>query len=221
MRIEQNEMSGVSVILTAGDSLDLVPETHQDLLDDTVRAAFCDPVAWYRELAQRCPFSEMATWLNESMAESRWELHLNVAGWGNWGQASFIARAEHVCPAWLTPRGTDDEDLSDYLDPLRDFYSLIDSVDWGGFGKSGGLDGPGSFTPLSALRCEWTGANFDPAEALIWGGSSAGHHLLALLDGRAGWAHAEHHEVRLTGSITDLVQWLFAELRAGRAPEWS
>jgi hypothetical protein len=60
----------------------------------------------------------------------------------------------------------------------------------------------------------------DPRSAGVFGRSFSGDMLIFTLDGRGGWLHLGSHEIRLIGSVADMIDWVFAELLARRCPDF-
>jgi hypothetical protein len=58
----------------------------------------------------------------------------------------------------------------------------------------------------------------DPGRTYHMGHSSGGDVLIYTTDGRGGWLRPKTGEVVLLGSVGETLDWLFAELLAGRAP---
>lgn len=225
MRTEDNEMQGTTVVLTAGDRLDDVPESHQALITEDIQAVFADPFSYFDELAKRCPFHQMREWIRAGLKERNWELQLH-RGWCDIALTGFEWQSESVRSAILElPRSCD---LTEFPEELQEFWSLVGIVHWNGFGCSGGLGACADETrntgdilmPLSCFDGNWTGATFDPDEAFSWGRSPCGDLVICLNDGRGGWAYLGDHKVHLLGSIGDTINHIFRRLIENRCPEW-
>jgi hypothetical protein len=219
MQIEENERGGKTVILTAGDNLDKVPRSHRYLLTPPLRAAFANPPAHFLRIMKRCPFPHMARWLGALLSAGRWELQLNRGPGSDkrFSMAGFDWRSDQVrgatigLPAVVPPRT--------FPQQLRQHYSLVEFVSWGGFGYGGSLDGLGDNLLLTAFAFDYHGADVDLEQTFVWGGNACGDMLICTMDGRGGWLGLGSHEIRLLGTIGDTIDWVYSELLAGRTPE--
>ena len=219
MEVTDNEAGGQSVLLVAGDSLRKVPRSHRHLLTPPIREAFADPAAHFRNVADRCRFETMARWLRALLAGRRWRLELHL-GYGRSEAAGFYWFSDAVRPAVVAPAAAG-TDLTAYPPDLRHYFSLVDVVDWMGFGVGGKLSGAEDHhPPLTAYRLGYHGAAVDLESTFAWGTSSSGNMVVYTADGRGGWVNLRSHQVRLLGTIGNTIDWLCSELLAGRGPEW-
>jgi hypothetical protein len=83
MRTEKNDAEGKSIIVQPGDDLQKIPESHRMLLTPQLREAFAGAGDYFREVADRCPFSAMEAWLRGLTADGVWDLVLHRAGPGH------------------------------------------------------------------------------------------------------------------------------------------
>jgi hypothetical protein len=127
MLLKQNETYGPTVILSAGDRLDDVPESHAGLLTPALRRIFEDPNNWLCETAERCPFPEMRAWLLDTAGSGEWQLELDREG-----HDPDISFAGFYWPgmeryARVTPP---EEELPEYLsETIEAFFSLIGELE--------------------------------------------------------------------------------------------
>jgi hypothetical protein len=217
VEIQENDSGGQSVVLAAGDDLRTVPKSHRRLITATIRDAFRDPTAYFRNVADRCPFKQMARWLKALLAENQWELELH-RGFGKHASAGFAWDSEMVRGAMIGLPV--DQDLSGFPATLQEYYALIDQVAWNGFGCAGGLAGVGEHPPLCVLRCDFHGAKVNLEETFIWGSSPCGDMLIYTADDRGGWLNHGSHQIHLLGTIAGTINWVYSELLARRCPEW-
>ncbi|OWK46711.1 hypothetical protein FRUB_00410 [Fimbriiglobus ruber] len=103
---------------------------------------------------------------------------------------------------------------------LSNYYNLIGYVDWMGFGAAGGLDGPVGHMPLTAFKFDYRGAAVDLARTFVFGWSPSGGMIVYTADGLGGWLNQGSHEIRLLGSVTDTIDWVYGELLADRCPDY-
>lgn len=230
MRIEANEASGETVILSHGDNLADVPESHQWLITPEMEEAFAAPIEYFQSTADRCPFPKMKAWLVESLARREWELQLHLGpypdDYPDYNLCGFEWQSESVRTAVIElPRPFD---LSDFPEDLQAYWSLVNKVHWNGFGCAGGLsgctsrwNGPDTLHPtLSQFFEDWRGDELNPDETHVWGSSPCGDMVIYVRDGRGGWAEHGEHIVRLLGSIGDTIDHIYGKLMAGESPEW-
>ena len=217
MDIEENEGGGTSVLLVEGDDLASVPDSHMHLLSPQLRDAFRDPVSRFRDIAERCPFPEMARWLNALIDDPFWILELNQGDPQQFTSAGFYWLSETVRSASID---LPSDARYDYPPALADYYSLVGRVDWTGFGCAGGLDGAGRHTPLRTFPYKYHGAEVNPDDVFVWGWSPCGDMIIWSKDGRGGWMSHETGHIHMLGTIEDLINWLFAKLVADECPEY-
>lgn len=215
MKIEDNEDGGTSVILEEGDDLASVPDSHAYLITPQLREAFSDPVGRFCKIAECCPFPEMARWLRTLLETPRWQLELNQGDPQEYASAGYYWASQYVRSATIDlPGGT----LPKFPKTLVDYYSLVDAVDWMGFGCAGGLAGAGGHAPLRAFPYDWQ--DIDADEVSVWGYSPCGDMIIWTADGRGGWLSHETGRMQLLGTIEELIDWVYAKLSANECPEY-
>jgi hypothetical protein len=217
MRIEDNCGGGDTVILDPGDSLDDVPSSHRKLLTAALRRAFADPIAHFRDIAERCPFPRMVQWLEKLLKEGKWALHLNKCNpeYGDWSLTGFQWSSKQVRGATIAlprkkPRGLPKS--------LQDYYSLVDEVNWIAFGGAGDLDGSGPHKSLAKIP--YYRAVEDADAIHLWGSSACGDMLIYSTKDRGGWLSHETSHIHWLGSIADAINWVYGELLANRTPDY-
>ena len=222
MRREKNEAGGISIILEGGDNLSKVPKSHRDLLTPAIRAAFDDPNAHFRRVAERTPFPSMAAWLEALVADGDWELALHRGNQPGWEAAGFGWWPEGTCGAEVAPS---EGDVPSTLPPaLREYYALVGGVSWMPFGIAGGLYGCCDHSALNRFNDLFGNEEFDPATTFSLGSDLCGDMLVYTRDGRGGWLFHERlfrkaDQIHPLGSIEDALNWAFGELLADRRPE--
>jgi hypothetical protein len=219
MEAEANEGGGTTITLVSGDRLDKVPKTHQELLTPAIREVFSDPIGHFRRVADKCPFPQMAAWLNALLADGEWYLALHRGDPKEWESVGFGWFSDAVRSAEITP--SIGEDTAGLPAMLRRYYSLVDRVQWMPFGCAGGLEGAAGHTPMTTFPLEYHGATIDPANTFAFGWSPGGDILIYTDDGRGGWACHENGKVYLLGTIEDTINWVYAELLGDRCPDFN
>jgi len=221
MYIEENEGRGESVILEEGDALSKIPKTHRHLLTASLRQVFRDPVEHFHSIAKRCPFPKMKRWLEKLLAKPDWELQLHQGDPPEFCDSGYAWRSKSVRGAMIDlPIRPSALRKHAFPQPLAEYYSLVDSVHWNGFGCAGGLSGANGQAALSEYRLQCHGADLDPSTASIWGWSPCGDMLIWTIEGRGGWVCHEDGHVHLLGTIEKTIDWVYAKLIAKESPEY-
>lgn len=220
MLIEDNEGGGSSVFVFAGDGLGEVPESHRGLITPGLRKAFVDPPAYFRRIAETCPFPNMAAWLRALLGEGAWALGLHRSFRPEWSAAGYCWWSDHVRSAEIAPPGG--RTPRGLPAALKGYYSLVDRVSWMPFGGGGGLSGRAGHDPLAAFDPMYhgRGAGLDPKKTFVFGGSSGGDMLIYTKDGRGGWLCHENGKIHILGTIEEAIDWVYAELLADRSPDF-
>ncbi|MDX1943786.1 MAG: hypothetical protein SFU86_00140 [Pirellulaceae bacterium] len=219
MKLYPNQAGGQTVELSTGDDLDEVPESHRDLVSDTLRQAFADPPTWFREIAERSTIPELSQWLTALIANAQWRLLLHEGFmYDRSTLAAFCWHSTTVTSAMVSLPAT-------YLSPrlpegLRGFHSLVDSVHWDAFGYAGGVLGSQSHIPLTAFDSRPKKKGFNPQQCVVWGNSSCGDLLIYTQAGKAGFLSHESGKVQSLGTIDEAIRWVFQQLLANQTPEF-
>src|SRR5688572_27083831 len=77
MKLFPNQAGGQTVYLDASDALDVVPESHRDMITPAVRRVFADPAQHFLEVADRSQIPELALWLRSLVSGGDWRLLLH------------------------------------------------------------------------------------------------------------------------------------------------
>jgi hypothetical protein len=217
MDIEENEGGGKTVTIYFSDNLRKVPRSHRHLVTPRILEVFADPPAYFRDVVDRCPFEQMAEWLDQLISDDAWVLELHK-GFQDFESAGFFWISEKVRVATISLPV--DIDLSSFPASLQSYYSLVDEVRWMPFACAGGLFGAENHIPFNQWAFDYYGAKVDPERSFIWGFSPCGDMLIYTPDDRGGWLNHESHQVHLIGSITETINWVYSELLTNRCPEW-
>lgn len=222
MRTEENEAGGKTIVVYPGDDLEKIPRSHRDLLTAPLREVFeTGPRDYFQRVADRCPFASMQAWLRALTDEDVWDLAFHRAGPEipvEWTEAGFRWWTDAVTSAEITPAR---QPLREDLPPaLLRYYALVDRVSWMPFGCAGGLEGAGPHEAVANFGYACRGADLDPSRSFVFGTNSGGDMLICTEDGRGGWLCHENGNIRLLGTIEEMIDWIYAELCAGRCPEY-
>lgn len=218
MKIEESEFGGTDVLLTSGDRLEDIPQSHQHLVTAPVRRTFPDPIGNLADIIDRCPFQEMKRWLKNLHKIGDWHLVIHRAEYDDSGMAGFHWSGGEARSAIISPF-LEGDFPDDCPADINTYYQLVDSVIWNGIGAGGSIYGS-EHSALSTLTSEPGGDPVDPEETYIWGDSPCGDNMIWTIDGRAGWYALGSHKVQLLGSIADTINHVYGELNSGEAPGW-
>jgi hypothetical protein len=217
MRVEENEASGESVLLGAGDSLDDIPKSHSHLLTAPLIEAFADPIAYFANIAARCPFPEMKRWILALVAKPRWELRLHLDCESEWGTAGYYWSSKVVRSATI---GLPVEPIGDFPNAIQCYYTLVDFVDWMGFGCLGGLSSASDQPSLAdTYQLDYTRASIDPTTAFVCGVSPCGNVLIWTPDDVGGWVDHETGNIKIIGTIEATINSVYRTLNANKCPD--
>jgi hypothetical protein len=217
VEISENEFGCQTVSLTSGDDLGQVPRSHRWLISKDIKRVFPGVPRYFASIASNAPFPRMVDWLQAILWEGRWELLLErLDNRDKLGRAGFYWRSERVRGAIISlPVRSEFRGLPAALVKL---YKLVGSVNWMGGAADGSIWEASEAHPLSAYEFDFRGDPIDPGRTAVWG-SQNGNMLIADLDtDRAGWLDLPTNEVRLIGTVAETIDWVFAELLAGRGP---
>jgi hypothetical protein len=165
-----NEIGGTSIFITRHDDLNLVPETHRDLLTPQVVEIFRDPHSHFANIARKTPIASMQKWL-DAMLSGVCFLNLHTTFEPHWREAAFSwslsqfakladrmdSEQEHGVVAFIVdevvPRGAEitlprAADLAVFSPPMQSYYSLVGAIRWVGFDEAGGLYKVQSHSPM-------------------------------------------------------------------------
>jgi hypothetical protein len=217
MRKRWNCGGGDTVFLRPGDALRKVPASHRDLVSREIVAAFNDPVACFREASARCPFDEMREYLEILVADEKWELRLHTNGHGSPGAAAFAFKSRKVTPTEISLPEHGAACSGNAV--MTTLYQLIGWLSWTTYGGAGGLH-QCPHRSLAGYPCPIDVPNADPSMTFVFGDSPCGDMFIYEKSGRAGMLSHETLRIHWVGSATDMINWIFRELRHKRTPEF-
>jgi hypothetical protein len=222
VKLFPNEAGGQTAVLDSRDVLDDLPESHRDMITPALRRAFADPAQYFRDVADRAEFSELAEWLRSLVSLGDWRLLVHEGFMCDRATlAAFYWRSSTVLSAMIS---LPQESLSPRLlgiEAFRKYFKLVDVVHWKSFGCSGGLLGSEQQIPLVAFstpRPKRKG--FDPKKCVVWGTSACGDMLIYTNAGKAGFLSHKTGKVQSLGTIEEAIGWVFRQLLENRTPEF-
>lgn len=219
MEVSDEEFGGTLVTLQEGDSLKLVPRSHRNLVTAEIKAWWANPVQAVRSVADRAVTPHMRQWFRRMAEAGSWHLELHKASYGESTRAGYRLSSPGVRGAEVGPPQAKPKAKHLPL-ALFEYYRLVGFVSWMPFGAAGGLDGPDGHMPLTAFNFDYSGADVNPAAAYVFGWSPCGDMIIYTTDGRGGWLNHGSHEICMLGSVTDALDWVYAELLADRCPDY-
>lgn len=219
---------GIQVILTTGDSLDDVPESHRAALSPEIRAAFADPYGYFIDVADRAPLRSFGTWLR-TLTEGRWELILHrddrpedrPVGHFRWyvpgiGDGLFL------------PGAYADTESVGHPD-FRLLYSVIRKIEWSAPVYPVDYPRPPMFEGLlqpefmySMTGCElpYEVPGFPAATSTIFGHTDCGDMFVHTAEGMAGFCAHDECDAYTIGTIPEMLDRMFGMLMQGQAPHF-
>lgn len=219
MEKQENMGGGTSYILTADDSLAAVPDSHQDIISPEIRIAFTDPIAYFRAAADRCRFPKMAEWLYAVTEIGKWRLVLEEGFMMDRStQGGFFLISTKVTCAVISPPETPNP--SHDLEAFAHYYSLVDSIHWGGFAFSGGLFGYGQPFTVAHFGVKSKSKAFAAKKTFVWGNTECGDVLVYNSEGQLGFLSHENGSAYSLGTIDEGINWVFDEFLHERTPEF-
>jgi hypothetical protein len=219
MEITDEEFGGTRVTLEQGDSLKAVPRSHRKLITPEIEAWWADPVVAIRRVADWAVAPNMGRWFRRMADDGTWRLRLHKASGVDFTAAGFDFGCDGIRGAEVTPP-PGKLTSKRFPQELSNYHRLVGKIDWMGFGAAGGMTGLGNPMPLTAFAFDYHGADVDLDRTFVFGGSACGDMLVFTTDGRGGWLNLGGHEIRLIGSVTDTIDWVYGELLAGRGPDY-
>ena len=219
MNTRENMCGGTSIILSANDTLDNVPDSHKDIITPEIRLAFDDPIAYFRAVANRCRFPKMRDWLNAVTETGKWQLMLEEGFMmDRCTQGGYFLWSESVAGAVVAP--PIDLNPTHDIDAFAHYYSLVDIIHWDDFACAGGLFGFGAPCHIVDYGIESQAKSFPSDKTFVWGNSLCGDTLVYNSDGQLGFLSHETGTAYTLGTIDEGVNWVFDELLNGRTPEF-
>lgn len=223
MQQEPNQLGGETVWVLPEDELAEVPASHYGLLTQDIRDAFENPQGYLLGLSVYTTLPAFAKYLNLLIKEARCALmlatademfggpqaafHWSARGWSNNPHSIFIEPGEwesEVFPAA----------------GFQQLFSQVRWVHWGELGSSGGLFHLDQQPTLQHYGAICESQQFPVATTRVFGSSACGDMLIYNSQGEAGFLSHENGQAYSLGSVSDALNWIFDELRQGRAPEF-
>lgn len=219
MKESPNQGGGTTFVLAEGDSLDSVPESHREIITNEIRDAFGNPRLYFNEIAKRTDIDTFRQFLTKATSEGEWRLIL---------ADTFMIRRETVgafywsgpglCGVMLEPGATKFA-ASDCDPQFASLYSLVRLVQWGEVAWGGFLRSPLQQMSLREYGDFPKSKLFPSGKSTVFGSTECGDVLVHDQRGMAGMMSHESGRVCKLGTIRDALDWVFAELLAGRPPD--
>ena len=216
MLTRPNDGGGSTLVLAEGDDLDSVPESHRDIVTDSIRTAFRDPVSYFAGLASRTAIPNLNRYLSNFVTDGRWSLLLadtymmdrdTVAAF-QWFHADQSA-------CMLGPPTTDCDD-----NRFTSFYDELCLVHWDSIGFAGGIVPYRNQISVDDYATPSNNPTFPPESTTVFGNSSCGDMMVCNQSGDAGYLSHENGESYVVGSFPEMLHWIFGELIQNRTPEF-
>ncbi|MCE9529213.1 MAG: hypothetical protein K8R36_24460 [Planctomycetales bacterium] len=219
MRSQQNMAGGISLILDDRDSLDVVPDSHQDIITLEILHAFKNPLQYFGAIADRCEFPQMAGWLRAVTKGNKWKLVLeegfmmerSTRGGFHWWSDAVTSAFVSLAAEPNRPHP---------MSAFTHYYSLVGVVHWDNFGCAGGLLGTNEHITLKNYGAPCHDKSFPASQTRVWGNSSCGDMLIYSEAGTAGYLSHENGKAYELGSVKQGIEFVFGELLKGRTPEF-
>ena len=204
------------MVLAEGDDLDAVPESHLDLVTDSVRNAFRDPQSYFAELAGKTTIPNLQRYLSRFVADGRWSLLL--------AETYMMDRDIIAAFHWFHPKqhpcmlGIRDSDCDD--NRFSTFYDHLSLAYWDSIGCAGGIVP----YPKQNFVDDWGAPSpnrrFPPDSTTVFGNSSCGDMMICNSSGDTGYLSHENGASYVVGSFPEMLDWIFGELMQNRTPEF-
>ena len=211
-----NDAFGTTLLLSKGDDLDDVPESHQDMITESIKKAFQDPVAHFSERAARTTIPNLQRYLNNGISGDNWLLLLADA---NLMERSTIAGFQwfhpdqRQCIFGLPDKPCTDKRFSLFCDDFQ--FAHWDQVGW-----SGGIFSHSKDTTIDQFNAPSTNPIFPADSTIVFGNSSCGDMMVVNESGQAGYLSHEDGASYVIGSLPEMLDWVFGELLQNREPEF-
>jgi hypothetical protein len=217
MRTEENCAGADTVIVQPRDRLETVPVSHKYLVSPAITKVFEDPVAHFRDIAERTPFEEMRLYLQKLLARPKWVLNLHTNAFDSPGIAAFEFFSAAVHPVQIAPGNR--QARCGGVSEMTGFYRQIGWLHWTVYGGADGLD---TSPDESFAECEFhmDVPGIDSTATFSFGSTACGDWFIYDKSGRAGMLSHESLRVHWIGTVADTINWIFHELRHKRTPEF-
>lgn len=211
-----NAGGGTTLVLADGDDLASVPDSHRDIITDSVRDAFRDPSAYFSEIASQATIPNLRNYLTNFVADGRWTLLL--------ADTYMMDRATIAAFQWVHPAqyacmlGTPSADCGDGR--FASFYELLSMAHWDSIGFAGGIVPYRDQMSVDDYGTPSTNPIFPADATTVFGNSACGHMMVCNSSGDAGYLSHENGASYVVGSFSEMLDWIFGELIQNRTPEF-
>lgn len=216
MLARPNDGGGTTLVLAEGDDLDAVPESHLDVLTDSIRIAFRDPASYFADVARRTTIPNLQRYLSSFVADGRWSLLL--------AETYMMKRDTIAAFQWFHPEhcvcmfGTRDSDCDDSR--FSSFYDHMSLAHWASIGFAGGIVPCADQQLIDDWGTPSTNSRFPADSTTVFGNSSCGDMMICNSSGDAGYLSHENGASYVVGSFAEMLDWVFGELMQNRTPEF-
>ncbi len=210
-----NEAGGTTLVLAEGDDLSSVPTSHRDLINNSIRQAFCDPMQYFATIAERIQIASLQRYLGRFVADGNWSLVL--------ADTYMVERATIAAFQWFHADqrscmfGLPTGDCDDVR--FAPIYELFSLVHWESVGFGGGIV---PYRDHLAVA-DYSAASINPAfpadSTTVFGTSACGDMMVCNASGDAGYLSHDQGTSYVVGSLSEMLDWVFGELIRGRTPE--
>ncbi|QDS95100.1 hypothetical protein FF011L_38840 [Roseimaritima multifibrata] len=211
-----NDGGGTTLVLDDGDDLACVPDSHRDMITDSVQDALSDPAAYFSRIASRTTIPNLRKYLANFVADGRWSLLLadtymmdreTIAAF------EWFHLVQHACMF-----GTPTSDCED--DCFASFYDCLSMVHWDSIGFAGGIVPYCNQISLDDCGIPSINPTFPADTTMVFGNSPCGDMMICNSSGDAGYLSHENGASYVVGSFSEMLDWIFGELIQNRTPEF-
>ncbi|WP_442510524.1 hypothetical protein SH528x_002149 [Novipirellula sp. SH528] len=216
MMTRPNDGGGTTLVLADGDDLASVPDSHRDIITDSVRDAFRDPAAYFSEIASRTAIPSLRNYLANFVADGRWTLLL--------ADTYMMERATIAAFQWFHPAQyacmliAPTADCDD--DRFTSFYDCLSMAHWDSIGFAGGIVPYCNQISVDDYGTPSTNPTFPADATRVFGNSSCGDMMICNSSGDAGYLSHESGASHVVGSFSEMLDWIFGELIQNQTPEF-
>jgi len=216
MMTRPNDGGGTTLVLAEGDDLAAVPESHRDIVSDSVRDAFLDPVAYLSDIASRTTIPNLRKYLSNFVIGGRWSLVLaetymmdreTIAAF------QWLHPDQHACMLGPSTGNCDDARFSA-------FYNDFALLHWGSIGFAGGILPYRDQITIADYGAKSSNPMFPADATVVFGNSSCGDIMVCNADGDAGYLSHENGSSYVVGTFPEMADWIFDQLILSRTPEF-
>lgn len=216
MLTRPNDGGGTTLILAEGDDLDALPESHHDIVTDSIRTAFRDPASYFAEIASRTAVPNLQRYLSNFVAGGRWSLLF--------AETFMMDRDTVAAFQWFHPDqyacmlGTRTADCDD--NRFTSFYDDLSLAHWDSIGFAGGIVPYRNQISVDDYGTPSTNPTFPAYSTTVFGNSSCGDMMVCNSSGDCGYLSHENGASYVVGSFPEMLDWVFGELLQNRTPEF-